>query len=78
MLDTNNRITIGAELMSRSNLKSNQKIDIFFDHLEKRLLFLPSDEVNNTDMYFVTSHGIDSKKARVITLAFSIHLYFFL
>ena len=61
MLDANNRITIGAELMLRANLKPNQEIDIFFDHLEKRLLFLPSDEVNATTMYFVKSHSIDSK-----------------
>ncbi len=66
MLDTSNRITIGGELMLRSNLKANQKIDIFFDHMEKKLLFLPSDEVNNTDMYFVASHGIDSKNRVII------------
>ena len=62
MLESQGRLVIGKELLSRVNIKENQKVDVFFDNTQKALILLSCDDVRGTStLYFVTTHKIDTK-----------------
>ena len=61
MLDSQGRIAIGKEILSRVNLKKKQEINIFLDYNERRLLILSAADPRRTALYFVTKHMIDEK-----------------
>ena len=62
MVDSQGRITIGKELISRANLKEKQKVDIFLDNTKKTLvLFDLNDATEKSRLYYVTTHTLDEK-----------------
>ena len=61
MLDSQGRIAIGKEILSRVNLKTKQEINFFLDYNERRLLILSAADPRRTDLYFVAKQTIDEK-----------------
>ena len=62
MLDSHGRVVLGKELLSRVDLETNHKVNMFFDDTQKRLILLSCDDVRSTKMlYFVATHNIDEK-----------------
>ena len=64
MADKKVRVSIGAELLSRSEeLKVQEDVNIFYDSTRKAIL-LRGKDVNQElgeDIYFIATHKIDSK-----------------
>ena len=62
MLESQGRLIIGKELLSRVDIKEKQKVDIFFDNTEKALVLLSSDELQGTSkFYYIATHMIGLK-----------------
>lgn len=66
MLDTQGRLVIGIDLLSRVNLKIDVTVQCFFDRTKKALVLLPeSVDVNGEELYFIQTIQIQ-KGARII------------
>ena len=63
MLEAQGRLVIGKELLSRVDIKEKQKVDIFFDIIQKALVLLSCDDTMRikSNLYFIATHTIGVK-----------------
>ena len=62
MLESQGRLVIGKELLSRVDIKENQKVDIFFDNTQKAIVILSCDDLREkSTLYFIATHNLGLK-----------------
>lgn len=62
MLESQGRLVIGKDLLSRVDIKENQKVDVFFDNTQKALVLLSCGDLRKkSTLYFIATHTISLK-----------------
>ena len=64
MLDEQNRLIIGKDLIEKSTLKLREKVNIYYEPEEKKLILKRCDE-EVSGKYFVATHPLEGK-ARIV------------
>jgi len=68
MLDAQNRLVIGKELIERANFKLREKLNIYYEPEEKRLLLKRLNE-DVGEKYFVSTQLLEVKTRVAIPLS---------